>query len=1025
MNVNRLRRAAPALALGALTLLAAWPVLRAGYPTIGDGLNHYYRLVEFVHLLRHGVLFPRWAPDLAFGFGYPLFNYYPPLVYYLGALLHGLGLSLANSLLGVYALAWLLAVSGAFAVARARWGAAAGLLAAAAYGLSPYLYFNALARGALPETLGLGLLPWALWAFGRLTPSRWTRMTTAGLLFAALTLTHFLTAFLALPLFGLAALWPEQAEAGRPVRARLAAAGLALLIGLGLSAYFLLPALLETGAVQVRQLTAPGDLDFRNNFLRLGQLLAWPQAYDPKLVFQVVPPSLSLAGLAVAVLGLAVPLWRARRLDGATLALGAALAGYAALTLPATTPLWTLVPVAGLIQFPWRLVGPASLVLALLAARGWAEGQSSLSQQTLALYFRPVLLVTALVGLYAFSLTWSFAPEFNAPAGASVRDLARYEQTSGQLGTTSAGEFLPVAVHRLPAADALSAAYAESDVIPRLSTLPAGVSVTSQQAGLTQLSAQVTAAAPATLTFDLFAYPGWRAAVDGQPAPLMAAEGTGLVTVPVPAGAHTVTLTFGLTPLRAGAVAVSLLTGLALVVVAVRGWRARAATEVKSAATSVPVAAYSTVAVGVAALALLVVRVAVIDGRATLFARSAFDGAAVAGVARPLDVNFADQLVLLGHDPATLTLPSDGTLDLTLYWRAQTVPAADYAATVQVWDAVGNLWAQSDSQHPGRQPTSRWRTDQYARDPHTLKLPLGTPPGAYQVVVGVYPVNGPPLSVLNAERRPQGITYALGPLTVTRAQSQPKWTGTPIANVGVLRLLELTASTRTVQPGDDLVLMMLWQAPSPPPNLTLSIGLLDADNHVIVDQSGPPAAADYPVLDWRAGELVRAIQHVRIPADAPPGPLTLALRQYTVSTGAPIGLPVRLPAFTFTVTALNRSFVIPPLAHPLAADLGPAVQLLGYDLDQAAGAVTLYWQTRALLDRRYTVFVQAIGPDGAVLAQADRQPAGGTRPTTSWLPGEVITDPYTLPLAGATHLSLGLYDPATQARLGTVAVPLP
>lgn len=1045
MNTAALRRAAPlALALAALTLLAAWPVLRSGYPTIGDGLNHYYRLVEFAHLLRQGVWFPRWAPDLAYGFGYPLFNYYPPLTYYLGALLHGLGLSVAHSLLGVYALAWALAVTGAYAAARARWGAAAGLLAGAALGLSPYLYFNALARGALPETLGLGLLPWVIWAFGRLGAARPVRIVTAALLFAALTLTHFLTAFMALPLLALAAAWPVEG-ATAPWRGRLGAAGLAALLGLGLSAYFLLPAVLETGAVQVHQLTSPGDLDFRNNFLALGELFAWPRAFDPRLVFQAVPPSLSLAALALA--GLAHTLWRARRLDAATLAWGGALLAYAALTLPATTPLWTLLPVAGIIQFPWRLVGPASVMLALLAGRLLApavetaatqsEARSPLGRhdlrglrveagarfsQNVMTYGASGLLIAAIVVLYVFSLTWSFAAESDTPAEASVADLARYEQTSGQLGTTSAGEFLPVAVQTLPAADALRAAYAEAEVIPRLSAVPAGVTVTAQQAGVTWASAEVTAAAPATLTFDLFYFPGWRATVDGQPVAVAAAEGTGRLTVVVPAGAHTVAVTFGLTPLRTVAIALSLLTGAALIVMVGRAWRGRAAANAPATGRG-PVVVYGVVAL--TALALLMVRVAAIEGRATVFARSPFDGAAVAGVARPLDVNFDDQLVLLGHDPAALTMPADGALDLTLYWRAQTPPRADYAATVQVWDSAGNLWAQSDSQHPGRLPTTRWRTDQYARDAHALTLPLGTPPGTYQLVVGVYPAGGPPLSVLDAERAPQGAYYALGALTVTPAVTPPTWTGLPVANVGALRLLELAAEPRAVRPGDDVTLTLLWQAPSPPPTLTLSLGLLNEDNEVVVEQTGPPASADYPVVNWRRNELVRAILHLRIPADAPPGPLTLALRQFTVSTGAPIGLPVRLPAYTFTVAALDRTYAVPPMQHPGPTDLGPAVQLLGYDLDPATGALTLYWQTRALLDRRYTVFVQALGPDGAVLAQADETPAGGARPTTSWLPGEVITDAYTLPLAGAAQLSVGLYDPATGARLGTVTITWP
>src|SRR5258705_13602850 len=78
----------PAAALAALWLLAFWPVARAGYAGIGDGLNHFYRLVGFEHLLRQGSWVPRWGADLGFGYGYPLFNYYPSFTYYLGAFFH-------------------------------------------------------------------------------------------------------------------------------------------------------------------------------------------------------------------------------------------------------------------------------------------------------------------------------------------------------------------------------------------------------------------------------------------------------------------------------------------------------------------------------------------------------------------------------------------------------------------------------------------------------------------------------------------------------------------------------------------------------------------------------------------------------------------------------------------------------------------------------------------------------------------------------------------------------------------------
>ncbi|MEP7359926.1 MAG: 6-pyruvoyl-tetrahydropterin synthase-related protein, partial [Anaerolineales bacterium] len=401
-------------ALAALWLLAFWPVARAGYPAIGDGLNHFYRLVEFEHLLRQGIWFPRWAADLGYGYGYPLFNFYPSLTYYLGALFHSLGLSEGNSLLAVYGLGWALGLGGAYRLAREQCSQTAALAAAAAFGFAPYLYFNALARGAGPETLARGLLPWGLWAYQRLAirPGRGA-LTFAGLLTAGLILTHLLTALLAMPLMALFWLLAERPRRPR----RLAPAIAAGLVGFGLAAYFLLPALLETGAVQLGQLTQPGDLDFHNNFISPNTLLAWPETFDPRLVFHVVPPSLSLAALALAVLGLALGLWRRRgtgRLNIGDAGLWLGLLALAGLALAPSRWVWELVPGMGLIQFPWRLVGPASLLLALLAGRGVEALETEIAPQA-----RGWLAPAAVAALGLYALTWTFSAGTPAPATGS------------------------------------------------------------------------------------------------------------------------------------------------------------------------------------------------------------------------------------------------------------------------------------------------------------------------------------------------------------------------------------------------------------------------------------------------------------------------------------------------------------------------------------------------------------------------------------------------------------------------------
>jgi 4-amino-4-deoxy-L-arabinose transferase-like glycosyltransferase len=85
-------------------------------------------------------------------------------------------------------------------------------------------------------------------------------------------------------------------------------------------------------------------------------------------------------------------------------------------------------------------------------------------------------------------------------------------------------------------------------------------------------------------------------------------------------------------------------------------------------------------------------------------------------------------------------------------------------------------------------------------------------------------------------------------------------------------------------------------------------------------------------------------------------------------------------------------------------------------------SVRLQWLATAPLATRYKVTLQLLDPANQVLAQVDSEPAGGTRPTTSWTPGEPVMDSYGLaiPLAtppGDYPLILAMYDAATGERL--------
>ena len=116
------------------------------------------------------------------------------------------------------------------------------------------------------------------------------------------------------------------------------------------------------------------------------------------------------------------------------------------------------------------------------------------------------------------------------------------------------------------------------------------------------------------------------------------------------------------------------------------------------------------------------------------------------------------------------------------------------------------------------------------------------------------------------------------------------------------------------------------------------------------------------------------------------------------------------------------------ISHPLNVRWGDAITLQGYtlaDASRAAGDVlplTLFWRAERPVAASYKVFVHLLDPRGFVVAQRDAEPVGGSRPTSSWKPGESLADPYGLFIPPATPpltytIEVGLYDPKSGERL--------
>jgi len=111
-------------------------------------------------------------------------------------------------------------------------------------------------------------------------------------------------------------------------------------------------------------------------------------------------------------------------------------------------------------------------------------------------------------------------------------------------------------------------------------------------------------------------------------------------------------------------------------------------------------------------------------------------------------------------------------------------------------------------------------------------------------------------------------------------------------------------------------------------------------------------------------------------------------------------------------------------SRSIGVTLGQGISLLGghlVDGEAKPGDVvrlTLRWRGMEETDQNNKVFVHLLGAQNELVAQHDSEPVGGSRPTTSWSPGEIIVDNHGVLLPqgipeGTYRLVAGMYSPVT------------
>jgi hypothetical protein len=105
----------------------------------------------------------------------------------------------------------------------------------------------------------------------------------------------------------------------------------------------------------------------------------------------------------------------------------------------------------------------------------------------------------------------------------------------------------------------------------------------------------------------------------------------------------------------------------------------------------------------------------------------------------PFRADLGGQVKLLGYDLQRSRVWADQSLQLTLYWQATREMTTSLTVFTHVEGDQRRVWGQHDGL-PGSalKPTDTWIAGEVVTDRHVLAFDPATPPGRYQLMVGMY-----------------------------------------------------------------------------------------------------------------------------------------------------------------------------------------------------------------------------------------------------------------------------------------------
>lgn len=534
----------PLVAVLFLGFLASRSLFGAGYFNMHDDLQ-IMRLLQLEKCFVDGQIPCRWVPDMAYGFGYPLFNYYPPLPYLIGMLFRIFDVSFVDTAKNLFILSIMASGVTMYYLAREFFGRLGGVVSSAFYIWAPYHAVDVYVRGAMNESWALVWFPLALYFAYKLIETKAkaenfkkTTMIVLGLALAwfGIFTSHNLMVIVFLPFF---AIWLVAWLLYTKNFSRVIQLIFAGIWAVGLASFFTIPVLVEKSLVQTETLVA-GYYEYVVHFPSIHQLLVsrywgygpsvWLQ--DDKMSFQV--------GWVHWVLSVILVLWafaqlaKTKKINKMNLVVVCLVSvGWlmAFMSHPRSTPIWQAIDQLKYIQFPWRYL--TVVILAFSAVAGAV----------------PAILKGPKRWIISFGLILAvviYSWNYFLPEKGQLGPLTDEEKLTGlaweKQQTSGIFDYLPNTAKTAPK-------EARSELV---AVVDGEATVLWESEGTNWATFEIQARVPSVIRMGILDFPVWKAYVNNSETEIFIPEDEpwGRMHIRIPAGTHNVRFHFEDTPVR-------------------------------------------------------------------------------------------------------------------------------------------------------------------------------------------------------------------------------------------------------------------------------------------------------------------------------------------------------------------------------------------------------------------------------------------------------------------------------------------